>query len=658
QGVRPQLAEDELVDLLDEAIEARVLEETSAPGADYQFTHALIKETLTDEISITRRARLHARVALMLEELYGEDPGQHAAQLAFHFGEAENVLGSERLIRYSLIAGNHSLAAYAHEEALVHLQRGLSAKEGQQDDLETAELLHGLGRAKVMALLIEQQDDGLRHLLRALNIFVDAGLIDQALAIPEQIEPRRAGANDPERRLYSRALEVSPENSPAAALNLAKYGATLALGTGDFDAGRDAIARAIEIASRRGDARLEAQILLAQAALEAWATNWQKLAEITNRADSLIDAKVDPLISGRIGFLSCGAAFFSGDRALAVRRAQTARASAIAVRDAPTISGCIWIEASALAFSGAWDQARELVDEARQSIGMDSRVLGVAAKIEIEIGEFDTAAVYLQQIDTLSEYYSSEPTFRRYFAVGSYADAAYVTGDTANLIRTKERATATAQDPTRTPLVESSAIYALALVAVMEDDSEAAAELVPAVEQSGTSMTPFGQSNRIAGLAARTAGQFEESVAHFERALAFLEKSGYAAEKAWALHNYAETLLGRNADGDMTRAAEFNAEAATLAEKFGMNPLLARAQALQATIGAAPVASDGHPAGLSAREIEVIQLVAAGKSNREIAEALIISLNTVTHHMTSIFNKTDSANRAEAAAFATRNGIA
>jgi DNA-binding NarL/FixJ family response regulator len=148
------------------------------------------------------------------------------------------------------------------------------------------------------------------------------------------------------------------------------------------------------------------------------------------------------------------------------------------------------------------------------------------------------------------------------------------------------------------------------------------------------------------------------AAAHSEKALAFLDKAGYAAEMAWAKHEYADTLIRRDASGDRSRAAELNAEAIGLAENLGMKPLLARAQALQADIDAAPAGREAKPAGLGAREIDVIQLVAAGKSNREIAETLIISLNTVTHHMTSIFNKTESANRAEAAAFATRNGLA
>jgi DNA-binding NarL/FixJ family response regulator len=54
----------------------------------------------------------------------------------------------------------------------------------------------------------------------------------------------------------------------------------------------------------------------------------------------------------------------------------------------------------------------------------------------------------------------------------------------------------------------------------------------------------------------------------------------------------------------------------------------------------------------------VLRLIAAGRSNRAIAEALYISPNTVLHHVSNIFTKTRVANRAEAAAYATRHGLA
>jgi DNA-binding NarL/FixJ family response regulator len=53
----------------------------------------------------------------------------------------------------------------------------------------------------------------------------------------------------------------------------------------------------------------------------------------------------------------------------------------------------------------------------------------------------------------------------------------------------------------------------------------------------------------------------------------------------------------------------------------------------------------------------VLRLVAAGRSNRDIARELHLSENTVAKHLTSIFNKTASDNRAAAAAFALRHGL-
>jgi class 3 adenylate cyclase len=64
-----------------------------------------------------------------------------------------------------------------------------------------------------------------------------------------------------------------------------------------------------------------------------------------------------------------------------------------------------------------------------------------------------------------------------------------------------------------------------------------------------------------------------------------------------------------------------------------------------------------YPGGLTKREVEVLRLIAGGRSNQEIADELVISLNTVLRHVSNIFDKTGVANRAEAAAYATRHGL-
>jgi DNA-binding NarL/FixJ family response regulator len=70
-------------------------------------------------------------------------------------------------------------------------------------------------------------------------------------------------------------------------------------------------------------------------------------------------------------------------------------------------------------------------------------------------------------------------------------------------------------------------------------------------------------------------------------------------------------------------------------------------------------ATQAQPAnGLSSREIEVLRLLAAGRSNPQIGEALFISRNTVAKHVTSILSKIGATNRVEAATYAKDHGLA
>jgi DNA-binding NarL/FixJ family response regulator len=64
-----------------------------------------------------------------------------------------------------------------------------------------------------------------------------------------------------------------------------------------------------------------------------------------------------------------------------------------------------------------------------------------------------------------------------------------------------------------------------------------------------------------------------------------------------------------------------------------------------------------RPYGLTQRELEIVDAIVAGDSNRDIAVRLNISLQTVKHHLTSVFDKTGTSTRLELALFAIRNGI-
>jgi DNA-binding NarL/FixJ family response regulator len=82
-------------------------------------------------------------------------------------------------------------------------------------------------------------------------------------------------------------------------------------------------------------------------------------------------------------------------------------------------------------------------------------------------------------------------------------------------------------------------------------------------------------------------------------------------------------------------------------------------------LGATPLATelgqllspDGLPGGLTAREAEVLRLVASGRSNPQIAADLVLSEKTVARHLSNIFGKLDVGSRTAAAAYAFEHGL-
>ena len=174
------MTEGMLLDALEEALEARVIEELPGSVGRYQFTHALIQETLTDGLSLTRTVRLHARVADTLESLYGDRADEHAADLAHHFAQAETILGTEKLFAYSLIAGANAFDAHAYENAEAIYQTALTNADPDTADDDIAALLTGLGKAQGAAL---KWNDGWKNLTRAFAYYDKSGDHESAVAI-------------------------------------------------------------------------------------------------------------------------------------------------------------------------------------------------------------------------------------------------------------------------------------------------------------------------------------------------------------------------------------------------------------------------------------------------------------------------------------------
>ena len=120
-----------------------------------------------------------------------------------------------------------------------------------------------------------------------------------------------------------------------------------------------------------------------------------------------------------------------------------------------------------------------------------------------------------------------------------------------------------------------------------------------------------------------------ERIGHFEDALAFCRRAGYRPQLAWTCCDYADLLHERDGDSNRQKAMSLLDESLAISRELGMRPLMERVVALQEHAKSQLVKAPAYPDGLSRREVEVIQLIAAGKSNQQIAEQLFISASTV-----------------------------
>jgi tetratricopeptide (TPR) repeat protein len=163
--------EEELLRLIEEGLDARVIEELPEPGR-YQFTHAQMQETLLDELSTTRRVRLHGRIGEALERRWGDRADERASRLARHFVESAILTAAhaEKALHYSKLAAEQAEAQTAWAEAARQYEDCLSLARDSDAALhvDEAALQEALGRARIF----EQEGRAAwRALLSAIDIY-------------------------------------------------------------------------------------------------------------------------------------------------------------------------------------------------------------------------------------------------------------------------------------------------------------------------------------------------------------------------------------------------------------------------------------------------------------------------------------------------------
>ncbi len=184
-----------LLDAVDEALAAQLIVERER--GRYDFTHALIRHTLYEELSTPRRVLMHRRIGEALERLYATDIEPHVAELAHHFYEAGEP-SFEKAIDYCARAGERAAESLAYDEAASLFDRAqeLAAAAYPDDPALRIELMLQLGKARFASGS------------PSMDTFLRAAELAKSAQLPELVI--RAALRDPDRSRagYSQSVTI------------------------------------------------------------------------------------------------------------------------------------------------------------------------------------------------------------------------------------------------------------------------------------------------------------------------------------------------------------------------------------------------------------------------------------------------------------------
>ncbi|MFN8160767.1 MAG: AAA family ATPase [Solirubrobacterales bacterium] len=207
---------------------AQFLVEAGAEGR-YRFAHALVRETLYEELTPTGRPILHSRIAAALERIYAAEPGRtdrRLAELAYHFNEAAAAGEPAKAVDYGRRAGHRALGQLGYEEAAEHFARALEAADlAPVSDRERCLLLLDLGEARMRGGDQVRARETLERAARTAEVLGDPELLTRAavgVAFTAEVGRFDEGLVE----LLERALEaVGGQDSPPRAILLSWLGA-------------------------------------------------------------------------------------------------------------------------------------------------------------------------------------------------------------------------------------------------------------------------------------------------------------------------------------------------------------------------------------------------------------------------------------------------
>ncbi len=578
---------DQLLELLDEAMAARVIDELPQTVGQYSFVHALIRETLYEEISTARRVRFHRRIGAVLEKLYANSPDSHLPELAYHFFQASPAGNSDKAIDYAIRAAKRAIGLLAYEEAAGHYENARAVIETQDevDQDQRCEMSLALGDAQkkagnnakareafLQAADIARQRGTAEQLARASlglgTTMVASGTIDEVEVSTLREALTAMGDEDTSLRArllarLSMALYYSPDlrdeiNQQAVemarrvgdpeAIVAALYARHLMLdGTPDVEQRIAVAGEILEIAERGANKEMELQI------------RYRRILDLMEMAEmTAVDAEIEAY----------------------ARLAEE-------LRQPRYLWLAPYLKASRALTAGRFQQCEQL---ARKAIAIGQRAQDPTAPLLFET-LINVLRMVQGQVDDREEAiirylknYPQIPTHRAtlanvYCRLGRREDGQrefdqVAAQDFANLPR----------DGSWNPTMAN-----LSYVCSYLNDVRRAAILydllLPYARWQlviGAAAIGVGSVLRFLGILATTVSHWEDAVAHFEGALRMNAKIGAVPFAAFTQQEYGTMLLKRGEPGDREKAHQILDQALATANEIGMHGLIREVTALKA----------------------------------------------------------------------------
>ncbi len=596
------------------------------------FSHELVRQTLLSALTLPRRQRLHARVAQAIERLHAENVASFADNLSEHLRMAGPAAAAAKLIDYAALAGDQAAARFAFGEAVRRYDLAIGTYRTRGEAGHDAKV--------TLADLHQRRGNALM------------GLADW----------------DAAREAYETAVAASEGVRRAEAL-ISLAGAFSGPAPPDPPAARRSAQEAAKLAREAGDVTLEAAASAILAQCDQAEGHIKEAVRQYERAAPHIAGLTAPL-SGRVYGLYPLVLYYVGRFDDALAQARKGLAAARAANDVLVVVVYAGNLGLSLAASGRFTEALAAFDSGRAAAAaygrgagaVLARTVGSAAVVGLETYDYDRAEATAEEGRELGRAnnfiyaVTSEGIDLMNVAVarGAFGRADELAYEVeANI----DKGGITHGLLWRMRLADAKARLALA----RNQPREALGFADDAIERAREMGRPKYESRALAsrGTALTRMGRKRDGLTELRRAVEVARPVGDPSMflRAAAAH------LAVEPDEALARDARAAADLILTNLPAGMVAPFQAAEPVRLVYALTGTKAERHtprilyPDNLTEREVEVLRLLALGKSSRQIGDALVLSMRTVERHIANIYLKTDTHGRAQATAYALAKGV-